>query len=559
MELVIESLICYKQDFKFYPGFYRKLNSKPLSLFCNESLSVLKEYNIRRHHVEKHRAFGTAFPKGTEERATKVQSRLASYNRSCSTLVKTFTAQERATAALAKKKRPFTDSETVRDCMIAIFDEVIHDDKIKASVTSAVKSMPLSDTSNTRRVEILATDVFEALLSDLKKVEVMSIALDDSTDRFDTAQLCVYVHFYDVDTGHTTGEVFFDKILSFFQDNGLDVTRVCMLVTDGALSMTGKVSGLTARWTAVAPRMTFLHCIVHQAVLCAKLNGHFKSVMDNVMATVNFIRATSSLQHRLFLFLHDSEQKKAEAHLNRIMDADFMADVCFLSDLFTHLNRLNLGLQGREKTIIDLVEQTRAFQAKLELFAADLSSGRMLHFPTVHKCITPTAPVTAAMTDLVAKLKDNFASRLDGLSLPTEVKRFTKDPFSALATDDNLSTCAKQVVPSIDEVQFILELVDMQSSLSLPKELRTNGAIQFWSDINVHQFPNLKKIAVTVLSMFGSTYVCESNFSHMNAIKSNLRCSMTDSTLHHCLRIALTSYEPNVTAIVQNKTCHFSH
>uniref|UniRef100_A0A3B4ZDH1 DUF4371 domain-containing protein n=1 Tax=Stegastes partitus TaxID=144197 RepID=A0A3B4ZDH1_9TELE len=448
-----------------------------------------------------------------------------------------------------KKKRPFTDSETVRDCIIVILDEVIHDDKVKASVTSAVKSVPLSDTSNMRRVEILATDMFEALLSDLKKVEVMSIVVDESTDRFDTAQLCVYVRFYDAGhrcfreellcllplKGHSTGEVLFDKISSFFQDNGLDMTRVCMLVTDGAPSLTGQ-------WTAVAPRMTALHCIVHQAVLCVKLNGHFKSVMDNVMATVNFIRATSSLQHCLFRQLlsdisaqhHDSLlhnditrlskgnslerfSKKAKAHLNRIMDTNFMADVCFLSDLFTHLNRLNLGLQGREKTIIDLVEHTRAFQAKLELFAADLRSGRMLHFPTLHKCITPTAPVTAAMTD----------------------SRFTKDPFSALATDDNLSACAKAVVPSIDEGLVILELVDMQSSLLLPEELLPKP--------------------VTVLSMFGSTYVCESSFSHMNAIRSNLRCFMIDSTLHHCLRIALTSYEPNVTAIVQNKTCHFSH
>uniref|UniRef100_A0A3B5BDA7 DUF4371 domain-containing protein n=1 Tax=Stegastes partitus TaxID=144197 RepID=A0A3B5BDA7_9TELE len=412
---------------------------------------ILPQRLNSKHHVEKHRAFGTACPEGTEERATKVHLQ-----------------HKRG----PRKKRPFTDAETVRDCMIAILDEVIHNDKIKASVTSAVKS------SGNISHRCVCVFVFAALLSDLKKVEVVSIPVDESTERLDTAQLGVYVCVYDAGhrcfhgellcllplKGHTAGEVFFDKI--FFQDNGLDKTRVCMLVTDGAPSMTGKVT---------------LHCIVHQALLCAKLNRHFKSVMDDVMATVNFIHATSSLQHRVFrqlclskgkslerfcalkeeitVFLHDSKQKKAEAHLNRIMDTDFMADVCFLSDLFTHLNRLNLGLQGKEKTIIDLEEQTHAFPAKLELFAADLSSGRMLHFPTLHKCITPTAPVTAAMTDLVAKLKDNVA---------------------------------------------------------IPKP-------------------------VTV-------------FSHMNAIKSNLRCSTTDSTLHHCLRIALTSYEPNVPAIVQNKT-----
>ncbi len=118
-------------------------------------------------------------------------------------MVRSFTAQERATAAslrvswiLAKKKRPFTDSETVKDCMLAVVDEVINDDKIKTSVASAIKNVPLSDTSNIRRVEILAADVYETLLGDLMKADTMSIAVVESTDKTDTAQLCIYVSFF---------------------------------------------------------------------------------------------------------------------------------------------------------------------------------------------------------------------------------------------------------------------------------------------------------------------------------------------------------------------------
>uniref|UniRef100_A0A3Q1CR85 HAT C-terminal dimerisation domain-containing protein n=1 Tax=Amphiprion ocellaris TaxID=80972 RepID=A0A3Q1CR85_AMPOC len=511
-----------------------RLNAKPLCLICHESLSVIKEYNLRRHYTEKLQSFGAQFPEGTPERASKVQSLLAKYHRSSSSIVRACTAQERATLAslrvvdLTRKKRPFTDSETVKDCMLAVINEVINDEKMKVTITSAIKSIPLSDTSNIRRVEILATEVFDSLLKDLKKTPVMSIAVDESTDMSDTAQLCVYVRFFDSDRacfreellcllplkGHTTGEIFFDKISAFFQANGLDVARVCMLVTDAASSMAGRVNGLAARWAAVAPRVTTLHCIVHQTVLCAKLSGHFKTVMDNVMATINFIGATSSLQHRLFrqlwlskgnslerfcelveeikIFLRQSKQKKAEAHLDRVMDCSFMMDVCFLADLFKHLNNLNLGLQGRDKTVTDLVEQTRAFQVKLNMFAADLSAGRML---------------------------------------------------------------AKEVVSSIDEGQFLLELVDMQSSLTMPQELCANGPAAFWSHVNVHQFPNLKKLAVTVLSMFASTYVCESSFSHMNTIKTNLRCSLHDSTLHNCLRIALTTYDIYVLLMRLLTTC----
>ena len=51
------------------------------------------------------------------------------------------------------------------------------------------------------------------------------------------------------------------------------------------------------------------------------------------------------------------KQKQSETHLSRILDVNFMADACLLSDIFKHLNDLNLGLQGRDKTVIDLVEQ----------------------------------------------------------------------------------------------------------------------------------------------------------------------------------------------------------
>lgn len=156
------------------------------------------------------------------------------------------------------------------------------------------------------------------------------------------------------------------------------------------------------------------------------------------------------------------------------------------------------------------------------------------------------------MTDFIARLKENFSGRLDGLALPTEVMSFARDPFS-VSTEGDLSIRAKEVVPSTDEGKFILELVDMQSSLAMAQDLRTNGPAKFWTDVNTHQFPNVKKVAVVILSMFGSTYTCESSFSHMNSIKSSSRCSLTDNTLHHCLRIALTTYEPTVAAIVQNK------
>lgn len=42
------------------------------------------------------------------------------------------------------------------------------------------KTVPLSDSSNICRIEILASDEFEMLFDDLKKTDIMSIVVDES-------------------------------------------------------------------------------------------------------------------------------------------------------------------------------------------------------------------------------------------------------------------------------------------------------------------------------------------------------------------------------------------
>ena len=42
----------------------------------------------------------------------------------------------------------FTDSETKKDCVLAVMDEVINDNKIKTSVTSAILTKFKSETMN---------------------------------------------------------------------------------------------------------------------------------------------------------------------------------------------------------------------------------------------------------------------------------------------------------------------------------------------------------------------------------------------------------------------------
>ncbi|KAL1276926.1 hypothetical protein QQF64_023599 [Cirrhinus molitorella] len=78
-------------------------------------------------------------------------------------------------------------------------------------------------------------------------------------------------------------------------------------------------------------------------------------------------------------FLKQSKSKAAADHLRVMQDTLYVCNVAFLTDIFSHLNTLNLQLQGKGKSVVDLVEKLDAFGNKLDLFHADLLSGRLLH------------------------------------------------------------------------------------------------------------------------------------------------------------------------------------
>ena len=70
--------------------------------------------------------------------------------------------------------------------------------------------------------------------------------------------------------------------------------------------MVGKERGAVPRMKEDNPDLIAYHCLIHQTVLCATL--HFSEVMNTVMKLINFLRASSSLQHRLLReYLEDVE------------------------------------------------------------------------------------------------------------------------------------------------------------------------------------------------------------------------------------------------------------
>lgn len=63
---------------------------------------------------------------------------------------------------------------------------------------------------------------------------------------------------------------------------------------------------------------------------------------------------------------------KRETFLRFLNDNTEMAFVHFLCDIMSHLNQLNLQLQGKNHTFADMYEAVEAFLLKLDLFERDL-------------------------------------------------------------------------------------------------------------------------------------------------------------------------------------------
>lgn len=69
----------------------------------------------------------------------------------------------------------------------------------------------------------------------------------------------------------------------------------------------------------------------------------------------------------------------------------------------------------------------------------------------------------------------------------------------------------------------------------------------------------MKSFAKGLVSIFGSTYLCEQTFSKMNYIKSKYRSRLTDENLKCILKVGGTKFEPKWVEILNGMQFHKSH
>ena len=181
----------------------------------------------------------------------------------------------------------------------------------------------------------------------------------------------------------------------------------------------------------------------------------------------------------------------------------------------------------------------------------------MEHFPKLLEQTEGKGDRIQCHVEFLEKLIENFKTRFDGFILGKQVLLFIDNPFLVRNVRE-FSAEAHQVFPWATTATLQNEMIDLQENIAL-KEAQCD-AITFWTKmVTAAKYPLLHKLAVNVLTMFGSTYRCESAFSTMNIVKNKYRTRLTNEHLHQCLRLAITPFVPNFKVLATSSKCHFSH
>ncbi|MEE6467468.1 hypothetical protein FKM82_007258 [Ascaphus truei] len=459
----------------------------------------------------------------------------------------------------------------VKDILVTVMETLLenYESKVKNDILQKVQNLQLSCRAIVRRVLELSKNIEEQLLEQLKHCLCFSLALDDSTDCTDTAQLIFWVRFVLSDftireeilvlcglRGHTCGTDILEHFISASKQYDLDLIKLASITTDGAPTMIGRKSGFVSR---------LKQHLSENGNLCAQMLGTdtLKNLMDKVVKIVNYIRSGSSLIHRQFVEalkecgdcdfedLTDHAnvrddflvEKRQIENFSDIENPSWQCDLHFLCDIMAHLNELNVKLQGKGKVICELAQHVQEFKSKLNLIQVQTQKDDLTHFANLNR--------------FLEKNEENLNHVFSDFNDFKLAYKFLRDPFHF-----DITNSSKEIstLLSLDKRGLDDDLLSLHSLEHLKMYLNSSVTDMWKSILTDNHLPTLKSAISKLLSMFGSTWVCESTFSTMGFIKSKHRSRIVDVNLEAELRCALSSdIQPKFMQLVRNKDCQIPH
>ncbi|KAM6156733.1 general transcription factor II-I repeat domain-containing protein 2B-like isoform 1-T1 [Erethizon dorsatum] len=508
--------------------FFVEVQNIPMCLICKQSMSVSKEYNLRRHYQTNHSKH---------------------YDR--------YTGQARDTKLEELKNG-------LQKYLLGSSDMVCPEPKLP--------SLNPPENIVVQPVEDIAGNPWEKLREKIKLFVAYSIAIDEITDINNTTQLAIFIRGVDENfdvseelldtvpmTGTKSANEIFSRVEKSLKKFNIDWSKLVSVASTGTPAMVDASNGLVTKLKAKVAMLCkgsdlmSVCCIIHPESLCAQ-KLKMDHVMDVVVSSVNWV-CSRGLNHSEFttlLYELDSQYGSLLYHtaikwlsrglvLKRFFESleeidnflssrgkpvpqlssrDWIRDLAFLVDVTTHLNILNISLQGHSQMVTQMYDLIRAFVAKLCLWETHLARNNLAHFPTL-KSVSRNESDGLNYIPRIAELKSEFQKRLSDFKLYEAELMLFSSPF------------ATKIDSVREELQ--LEVIDLQCNTALRAKYDKVGVPEFYKYL-WSSYPRYRSHCARILSMFGSTYICEQLFSIMKLSQtkdgSQLQDPQWDSALH---------------------------
>ena len=114
------------------------------------------------------------------------------------------------------------------------------------------------------------------------------------------------------------------------------------------------------------------------------------------------------------------------------------------------------------------------------------------------------------------------------------------------------------VVP--DNAPDHLQLIELHCEAECRSRHQQLSLVNFYRQLDKGRFQEIRTFAKKMLSLFGSTYLCEKTISVMNLNKNRVRTRRSDSHLRDILSIKTTVFGPDLAYLPQLRSqYHPSH
>ena len=144
-------------------------------------------------------------------------------------------------------------------------------------------------------------------------------------------------------------------------------------------------------------------------------------------------------------------------------------------------------------------------------------------------------------------LLKEFQARFDDLQEHKPCFTFLVNPFDIDVINDGCLVC-KPFITNVSATK--MELTELQDP-ALKFFCKCHSTLELWQQVT-----ELKKTSARLLSVFSTTYCCESLFSVIKFAKSKYCASLTNEHLSELIRTALTSYRPDFQKLANRMETH---